>query len=258
MVGGSISAVDIVRAIDGIANNVTMSIMGPFETPSLIFNLIRSAIPKSVSIKPNIEAFSNKEGQIDGMIRFEDGSHIKDIDQVIFCTGFLNRVPFLGDLVIDKVPSDDDEPQLYDDVPESHVVMGPKCPLNVYHEVFVMSDPTLAFVGQPPAFSCPAHFDAQANAVARVWSGHAFLPKNMNKLAAGYRPGLSPFDLFDSDRRRREPFVAWLNHHAGDSLPKVENFPEDYEEQGQEQVKIWVKTTTEIFQKTKQKILKDM
>jgi hypothetical protein len=257
VIGGSISGVDIVRALDGFASNVTMSVFGPFETPSLIFNLIRSTIPKSVSIKPNIEAFSNSEGQVDGTIRFEDGTDIKDIDTVIFCTGFVNRVPFLGDLVIEREPSE--EPVLYDDVPESHVVMGPKFPLNVYHEVFVMSDPTLAFVGHPPAFSSPSHFDSQAAAVARVWSEHAFLPNEMNRLATEYQPRISPFALFESDRRKREPYIAWLNHHdQKQELPPLENYPDNYEARGEALIVDWVEDSTRIFKQSKERILKEL
>lgn len=270
VVGGSVSAVDIVRSLEGFAKTITISIKGPFESPFLIYQLLRSLIPKSVSIKPEIKAFSNVKGEVDGSVVFEDDTALDNIDHVIFCTGFNSRMPFLGDLVIPKEQADvkvlPPRP-IYDDVPESHVVLGPQFPLNLYREAFLMSDPTLTFVGQPPFFSTPSQFDTQARAVARVWTGAALLPNTnlMLKYAAEHDDGISPVELFNGDRRRREPFVVWLNHHANEIRASdkdrkiykpVENYREDYEVEGLKTMTQWITDSEETLKKTKDYINK--
>lgn len=270
IVGGSISAVDTARALDGFAKSITVSIDGPFESPFPIFNLVRATLPKSTIIKSNIEAFSNADGEVDGTILFKDGSTIDNVDHVIFCTGFLNRLNYLGDLAEEKDEAEVQKEQStiprpsYIDVPESHVVIGPRFPLNVYREVFVISDPTLAFVGQPQSLSTFSHFDTQAHAVARVWSGHALLPNKelMDKFASEFDSGISPFAIFDADRRRREPFISWLNYHAkvikqsddGAELKPLENYRDDYEAEGQKTMDAWSDISEKNLQQIKQYI----
>lgn len=267
VVGGSVSAVDIVRSLEGFAKSMTISIKGPLESPFIIYQLLRSLIPKCVDVKPEVKSFSNAEGQVDGSVVFEDGSTLDSIDQVIFCSGFNSRMPFLGDLVIPKAKEDvkyAPPRPIYDDVPESHVVLGPQFPLNVYHESFLISDPTMAFVGQPPFFSPLPQYDTQARAVARVWGGAALLPNEnlMLKYTAEHDDGLSPLELFNGDRRRREPLIVWLNHHAtsvtaknGKEYPALENYKEDYEEEGLKSMQQWVALSTENFKKTRERIL---
>ncbi|CEP17173.1 hypothetical protein [Parasitella parasitica] len=262
IVGGSISAVDIVRSLEGFAKSITISIKAPFESPLKIYQVLRSLIPKSVSIKPEIKSFSNAAGEVDGSIVFLDDTALDNIDQVIFCTGFNNRLPFMGDLAIPKEQSDvkyvPPRP-IYDDVPESHVVLGPQFPLNLYREAFLMSDPTLTFVGQPPFFSTISQFDTQARAVARVWSGGALLPNTnlMLKYAAEHDDGIDPQELFHGDRRRREPFVIWLNHHARElhkdekECPPIVNYREDYEAEGFRTMELWITNSEENLKKTK-------
>ncbi|GAN00763.1 FAD dependent oxidoreductase [Mucor ambiguus] len=264
VVGGSVSAVDIVRSLEGFAKTITISIKGPFDSPFVIYQVLRSLIPKCVDVKPEVKAFSNAEGQVDGSVIFEDDSTLDNIDQVIFCSGFNSRMPFLGDLVIPKGKEDvryAPPRPIYDDVPESHVVLGPQFPLNVYRESFLISDPTMAFVGQPPFFSPLSQYDTQARAVARVWSGAALLPNEnlMLKYAAEHDDGLSPLELFNGDRRRREPLIVWLNHHAtsvaannGKEYPPLENYREDYEEEGLKSMKHWVVASTENFKKARE------
>lgn len=244
-----------------------MSLNGPVESPFFIINLVRSLIPKSVTIKSNIASFSNADGNVDGSILFKDDSIINSVDNVIFCTGFINRIGYLGDLVIQK-----DEAELkkeqdifprpsYADVPESHVVVSSRYPLNVYREVFLMSDPTFAFVGFPPYFSTPSHFDTHARTVARVWSGNAVLPsvELMYKFTSEFVSGISPLEIYHADRQRREPFIVWLNHHAtalnpDTELPKLENYPDNYEERAEATMGMWGDTSEKNIQKTKQYI----
>lgn len=56
----------------------------------------------------------------------------------------------------------------YADVPEGHVVLGPSCSVNVYHDALLMSGPTFCFVSMPRFFSLSPYFDIQAKTIARV------------------------------------------------------------------------------------------
>lgn len=245
-----------------------MSMRGSFESSSYIFNLVRSAIPKSTSIRPNITSFSNIQGHVDGSILFEDGTVLDSIDHVIFCTGYTNNLGFFGANM-----EEDDEPagvnpeptQSYADVPEAKVIVRGSYPLNVYQEVFLISDPTFAFVGYAPYFVTPTHFDTQAQAVARVWTGNALLPtvELMSKFTQEYDLGIDPAGLYEVDRRRKEHFSTWLNHHAkmlhkddGVELPEVENYPEYWETEGPEAMLKLVDISENHYKKTREDIKK--
>ncbi|GAA5808208.1 hypothetical protein MFLAVUS_001593 [Mucor flavus] len=268
IVGGSISACDISRSLEGFARTVTMSMRGPFESSSYIFNLVRSAIPKSTSIRPNITSFSNIQGHVDGSVLFEDGTVLDSIDHVIFCTGYTNNLGFFGtNMEEDYEPTGmNPEPtQTYADVPEAKVIVRGSYPLNVYQEVFLMSDPTFAFVGYAPYFVTPTHFDTQAQAVARVWTGNALLPtvELMSKFTQEYDLGLDPAGLYEVDRRRKEHFSTWLNHHAkilhkddGVELPEVENYPEYWEKEGPEAMLKLVDISENHYKETREAIKK--
>lgn len=229
-----------------------------FKSPYAVFNIMRSTIPKSVVIKPNVTSFSNPEGQVDGSISFDDGSVMDNIDQVIFCTGYTNSLGYFGDLLTEKEP--DKEVDL-NEIPESNVVVNGSYPLNLYQEVFLISDPTVAFVGFAPYFIVPTYFDTHAQTVARVWSGHALLPTQeiMTKFTEEYDLGLGPGELYNADRRRKEHFSTWLNHHAKalqKDLPEVENFPESWEKDGAELLEQYVELSTKNFEATKEYIKK--
>ncbi|KAG2231831.1 hypothetical protein INT48_003749 [Thamnidium elegans] len=259
---GSISACDISRSLEGFARSVTMSMRGPFESSAHIVNLVRSTIPKSTTIKPNITSFSNIQGQVDGSVLFEDGSVLDSIDHVIFCTGYTHSLRYFGVGLL-KAKSTARHP--YADVPESEVLVYRSHPLNVYQEVFLMSDPTFAFVGFPPYFATPTHFDTQAQAVARVWTGNALIPSvyTMSKFTQEYDLGIDPAGLYEVDRRRKEHFSTWLNHHAkmlhkddGVELPEVENYPEYWEKEGLEALEQWVEISTNHYKNTRESIKK--
>lgn len=254
---------DLARSLDGFSKTITMSFRNPFEEPCQTFQVFRSKIPESVIIKPNITAFSNETGLVDGSILLEDGTCLDNVDHVIFATGYLNRMEYLGNLAIENKMSEVAKlpPRLlYDDVPDSHVVLGPQVPLNVYRHIFLMSDPTLAFIGNVPFFGMPPIFDLQARTVSRVWSNCARLPKKeiMYKSTTEFDIGHSPLALFTADRPRRELYISWLNYHAEKigckSLPKMKNFGDNYEEEALKTVKIWQQTSSENFQQSKKYI----
>ncbi|GAM89245.1 hypothetical protein ANO11243_072820 [Dothideomycetidae sp. 11243] len=95
----------------------------------------------------------------DRAIRFVDGHIERDIDQVLFCTGYLYSFPFL-----------DVSPPVIDD---GVYVKG------LWQHLFYRHDPTLAFtVLQQRVIPFPMA-EAQAAVLARVWSGRLSLPSEM-------------------------------------------------------------------------------
>ncbi|KAG0808030.1 hypothetical protein G6F16_010194 [Rhizopus arrhizus] len=92
IVGVGISGVDIARSLDGFAKSIVMAYKDSFTSPFMVINIIRSKIPKDTVIKPEVVSFSNANGQVDGTITFQDGTFIKDVDQIFFCTGYKNSL----------------------------------------------------------------------------------------------------------------------------------------------------------------------
>lgn len=243
-----------------------MSIDGEFETHNILLKEIRSRIPESVTVKSNISSFSNPDGEVDGTITFKDGTTLGDIDHVIFCTGYTVRFDFLGEQVVEQTEEEAQEQNQrprpsYKDVPKGQVIISKNAPLNLYRELFLMSDPTLAFVGIPPYPITPTHFDAHGRCVSRVWSGRAKLPTEelMFKSTSEYDSDVSFLNLFNADRRNMVPFVAWMNTHAkaieGDSeLPELPYLGEEYEEVAFAALGSWGELSELNLQETKQYI----
>jgi hypothetical protein len=257
-----VSGVDIARSLEGFAKSITISIKGPFVSPNPINNVLRQLIPKDAVIKPVIASFSNPDGKVDGSITFEDGSVMKEVDQVIFCIGYSLSLGYMKQLVIKDDQQSTKEGLPYADVPEVHVVLGPKSPLNVYHDTFLMSDPTFCFVSVPRFFSLSPYFDIQARTIARVWSNNAHIPSHekMHQIEAEFKPDI-PVDPFASDRVQREMFVQWLNYqaeHMGRSdLTKFNSYDKSYEEESWQTFKTVGEATEGRFQKTREKLLMD-
>ncbi|KAI9254435.1 hypothetical protein BDA99DRAFT_157531 [Phascolomyces articulosus] len=216
IVGGNISAIEIAQRLDGIANNVYMSMRGPFESISNILNLARSVLPDDTIRKPNIRSFSDAKGEVNGSITFEDDSVIGHIDQVIFCTGYVNDLGFLGPLRAYGT-TDPDADKEEEEIEGPLVITNGMRPINTYRDIFAIRDPTLAFVGTPGHLTSVQLFYYQAQAVARVWAGLAWLPSR-SKMRQFLKTYMYPFPPFDMNLLGcllfSQPFVTWLNEHA--------------------------------------------
>ncbi|KAI9494299.1 hypothetical protein BDB00DRAFT_819620 [Zychaea mexicana] len=220
IVGGNISAIDIAQRLDGIASNVYMSIRGNFKSVSNILNLARSVLPDSTIHKPNIGAFADPEGHVNGSITFEDNTVLYNIDHVIFCTGFVNDLGFLGPLrTYGTEPEDgtDEEEGCAQQTERPLVVTNGSRPINTYRDIFAILDPTLAFVGTPGHLTSTQFFYYQGQAVARVWAGLAWIPC-YKKMRDHIKTNMYPFPPFDMNLLgcilHAQPFVTWLNDHA--------------------------------------------
>lgn len=90
-------------------------------------------------------------------VEFEDGTVENDVDAVVFATGYFYSLPFLENV----------EPRLIRD--GSHVQ-------HTYQHVFYTPRPTLSFLALPQRVIPFPVAEAQAAAVARVYSGRLALP----------------------------------------------------------------------------------
>ncbi|KAI8995016.1 hypothetical protein BDB01DRAFT_775022 [Pilobolus umbonatus] len=257
VVGGSISAIDITRSLEGIAKTVYMSIRGPMESPVAVLNVLRKAIPSSTVMKPGIKSFSEVNTSNDHSILFEDNSTLDDVDEIIFCTGYVASYGFLNGLL--TTPKKNEQEESNDIASEKRVVTDGKFPLNVYKETFFISDPTLAFVGIQRPFSTPVHLDGQSHAVARVWSGHAKLPTCEYMIKSlQQQPEWLSFTTYAADRLRRDQHAFWLNYHekkeSKDSLPDVMSYEKNYEKEAESYWDLWFKDTDRNFEMCRKQI----
>lgn len=242
-----------------------MSIRGDFKSPSNILNLVRSVLPDAVIRKPNIKRFSNESGQVDGTITFVDGTTLRDIDYVIFCTGYAPDHSFFGPLRahIDKVNNnnDDNDNQPPKAEMEPLVITDGKNVFDRYRDIFLIRDPTLAFVGMPTHLTSTGLFHYQGQAVGRVWSGLAYLPSTriMQEFMKNYRYPYPPFDMsIKSERLHAQRLVTWLNDHAErlkrenkPSPPMLKGVDPELENLWDEMVSTWPQRSREIIAKMK-------
>ncbi|KAG0646632.1 Flavin-dependent monooxygenase [Hyphodiscus hymeniophilus] len=93
----------------------------------------------------------------DRAVRFEDGRVEKDIDAIIYCTGYLYSYPFFEEL----------DPTL---VTTGRRVRG------LYKQLFNITHPTLAFTALSQKIIPFPLSEGQGTAIAKVWSGKLDLP----------------------------------------------------------------------------------
>ncbi|KAF9769559.1 hypothetical protein IL306_013023 [Fusarium sp. DS 682] len=100
-----------------------------------------------------------KEYRLDGTIIFDDGSELKDINHILYCTGYLPSYPFWNSKVNGRKLFDYKKRKL----------------INNYWHTFFQETPNLAVVGMPRVLTFRS-FEYQAIAIARLFSGRNSIP----------------------------------------------------------------------------------
>ena len=109
-----------------------------------------------------------QEHAIPATITLKDGTVLRDIHQVLVCTGYHCSYPFLRELHRDSMAAQDaDDHVLVTDGTQMH---------NLHKDIFYIPDPTLSFVGVPYYTATLSLFEFQAIAIAAVYAGRANLP----------------------------------------------------------------------------------
>lgn len=177
VVGNSASGID-----------VSVQIAAVLQQPLLLS--ARSESPPYLSDNPQIKIVPEIVEFItaDRAVRFADGHVEKDIDHVLFCTGYLYTFPFLSSLT-----------------PPVEVPNGSR-PNNLFQHIFYYPQPTLTFIGLPLKIIPFPLSEAQAAVIARVYSGRLPLP------------ALDEMKAWETD---------WIARHGADKSFSVLGFPAD-------------------------------
>jgi thioredoxin reductase len=157
-------------SVEDAVDDVVSSLYPPnLEVTSEVVEFDRASIDKSVPAKV--------------AVRLKDGASLKDIDHILFCTGYRYTLPFIQS---DTHPDLKAFPIL--SVPSAHVSLpyrsstslsqlGYSPQLQSLHlDIFYIPDPTLVFIGLPIKVQAIPFFEVQVLAMAAVLSGKANLP----------------------------------------------------------------------------------
>lgn len=148
VLGASVSSHEIVHEILPFAESpVYASIRGD---PLPVFGWAPYTHPK-ISVKKGITRFDAEKGRI----HFSDGTHLDDIDHVIFGTGYTFSLPFL--------------PEVQDRIKHAYRRLP-----GVYQHTWNIEDPTLAFVGMVSGSKNPNRWIMDTDGSNQLGGGFTF------------------------------------------------------------------------------------
>lgn len=151
------------------------------------------------------------EYRSDGTILFSDGSIIRDIDKVIYCTGYKPSYPFWNERTNGRSLYSYEHDRL----------------INTYQHTLFNDFPTLAIIGLPRVLTFRS-FEYQAIAVSRLWASRNSFPLpsvleqkdwEQDRIALVGKQGRR-FHQIDFDTGETMEWFRWLFELAG--LPTVD------------------------------------
>ncbi|KAG7290195.1 hypothetical protein NEMBOFW57_000193 [Staphylotrichum longicolle] len=241
IIGAGVSALDICRELDGVANKTYQSVRGGN------FDLPASLLPEGVTRLPEVAEFVLRDNihhrhiagsaePIPGFIVLKDGQVLDDIHHVITATGYITSYPFLPQLHSDHTPNAE--------ATGDHLVAAEgDMAHNLHRDIFYINDPTLAFVGVPYYVATFSLFDFQAQAVARVFAGKARLPTTEEMRVEyekrvgekGLGRGFHSLHAVGHEVAYVQGLVDWVNEYAAEigeppMLPHSEEWKRGYDE----------------------------
>ena len=148
IVGNGASGTDIASQIEQVS-----------KSPLLVSQRSESTMATAASYRETVPEIAEFLPFSDGprAVRFADGRVEKNVDAILFATGYFYSFPFLSSL-------------------ESKLISTGQRVHNTYKHLFYIDDPTIAFIGLPMKI-VPFRLDeAQAAVVARLWAGRLELP----------------------------------------------------------------------------------
>ncbi|KZM24218.1 uncharacterized protein EKO05_0010870 [Ascochyta rabiei] len=149
IVGASVSGGDIAYDLAGIAKAPVYAVILGHKLNGYFGD--EAFKHPNIAQKPTISHVDTSGGQ--RTVHFTDGTSVKDVDEIIFGTGYSWSLPFLPDVKIrnNRVPG-------------------------LYQHVVYQKDPTLLFVGAVGAGLTFKIFEWHAVLAARILAGRAVLP----------------------------------------------------------------------------------
>lgn len=162
--------------------------------------------PPGILWKPVINHYGT-----DGSIVFADGSVLKEIDSIIYCTGYQPSYPFWNHKKNGRPLYDYETAQL----------------VRNYQHTFMQDFPTLAMIGFPRVLTFRS-FEYQAIAVARLWSKRNSKPMPSLKLQRDWQDKRAQlikdkrrkFHQIDWDDGETVEWFKWLFEFSG--LPSID------------------------------------
>lgn len=139
--------------------DVSVQIAAVSQHPLLVSE--RSESPAYLNDNPNIKLVPEitQFDITDRTVYFTNGDIEKNVDHVLFCTGYLYSFPFLSSSL----------------TPPAATADGSR-PSNLFQHIFYYPRPTLTFIGLPQKIIPFPLSEAQASVIARVYSGRLQLP----------------------------------------------------------------------------------
>tara|TARA_R110002003_G_scaffold197_1_gene15340 strand:- start:1893 stop:3032 length:1140 start_codon:yes stop_codon:yes gene_type:complete len=149
VVGASVSAADIAYDLIGNAKDPVYAVVVGHKANGY-FGDVAFKHP-GISEKPSISHITSKNGE--RTVHFIDGTSVREVDEIIFGTGYSWSLPFLPSVEVrnNRVPG-------------------------LYQHVVYQKDPSLLFVGAVAAGLTFRVFEWQAVFAARILAGRATLP----------------------------------------------------------------------------------
>ncbi|EKV19056.1 Dimethylaniline monooxygenase, putative [Penicillium digitatum PHI26] len=149
VVGHSASGIDIANQIARVSKH-----------PLLISERTATSLsPEQAAVADTLPEISLLSAE-DGRVLFVNGHEEREVDHIIFCTGYHFSIPFLSSL----------QPPLVTDGVRPH---------HLYQHIFYSKEPTLALIGFPQRIVPFPFSQAQGAWLARVLSGRVALPSEI-------------------------------------------------------------------------------
>ncbi|PWN49403.1 hypothetical protein IE53DRAFT_363175 [Violaceomyces palustris] len=214
LIGCGTSGIDINRDLRPHAKKIYHSVRRDItgnETYQRLRSIQRSAIDKlnSTQVAQVVRIGESEDVKVLAEFHLEDGSVLKDVDKVIFCTGYQQSKPYLADYheqdekglreqdlspflrrtaKATKEEEEEEEEEIFksqlvnNSTHLSALITDGKWVQNLHEDLFYRLDPTLAFVGVPVGTATFNFFEYQALLVSRVFSFKARLPSERKML----------------------------------------------------------------------------
>jgi cation diffusion facilitator CzcD-associated flavoprotein CzcO len=157
IIGNSASGIDLSSQIAEFSQQPLL-ICEREKQAALTTNTAIAVVNPKTKLVPEITEFLLEDDHY-AAVRFADGYVEKDIDHIVFCTGYLYSYPFLSKSIDPPVESPD----------------GSR-PCNLFQHVFYRPRPTLSFIGTPQRIVPLPVSEAQSALIARIYSGRLQLP----------------------------------------------------------------------------------
>ncbi|KAL6722186.1 monooxygenase [Lecanora helva] len=148
VVGNSASTIEIAAQISEVCKRPLLNSIR--SGPALLHDADYCQIVPEI-----VEFLASSDGR--RAVRFSDGRIERDIEAIVFCTGYFYSVPFLSSLSPEIIATGDRVQHLY-------------------QHIWYIPDPTLVFVGLPSKIVPFPTVEGQVAVIARVWSQRLSLP----------------------------------------------------------------------------------